>query len=216
MSSFNRSGDSTALTVSEVGAFPAIWTIDSLGRRSLLLLTLPFMAISMAVAALSFDMPDGKLRFGIITSMIYLFCLLYSPGMGPVPAAYAAEVFPLSHREIGASSAMAVTNLFAALLSLTFPALLTGLGARGSFLLYAAGNVLGWWLVFLFVRETKRRTLEQLDGVFSVPTRHLIKHQLYEVLPWWTKKYVLMRKNEELATGDYRTPYSIVRQDEDD
>lgn len=170
----------------------------------------------MAVAALSFEMPDGRLRFGIITSMIYLFCLLYSPGLGPVPAAYSAEVFPLSHREIGASSAMAVTNLFAAILSLTFPALLSGLGARGSFLIYAAGNVLGWWLVFLFVRETKQHTLEQLDGVFSVPTGDLIKYQLHEVLPWWTKKYVLLRKYEELPAEDYTTPYSIVSQNEDD
>lgn len=208
--------DHTPLTGSEVGAFPAIWTMDSLGRRSLPLVTLPLMAMSMAVAALSFDMPDGRLRFGIITSMIYLFCVLYSLGMGPVPAAYSAEVFPLSHREIGASSAMAVTNLFAALLSLTFPALLSGLGARGSFLVYAAGNVLGWWLVFLFVRETKLRTLEQLDGVFSVRTRDLIKYQLQEVVPWWTKKYVLLRKDEELSSEEHRMPYSIVRQDEDD
>ena len=201
--------------VNFLGAIPAIWTMDSLGRRLLLLLTLPLMAVTMAIAAFSFSITDDTVRFGMITSMIYLFCLLYSPGMGPVPAAYSAEVFPLSHRELGTSSAVAVTNLFAAVLSLTFPALLSMLGTQGSFLVYALGNVVGWVLVFLFVRETKMRTLEQLDEVFSVSGRKFIDHQLKGVVPWWTKRYILMRKNEEPPQDIISAQYRVVDQNED-
>ncbi|EME42559.1 hypothetical protein DOTSEDRAFT_54893 [Dothistroma septosporum NZE10] len=200
--------------VNFLGAIPAIWTMDSLGRRSLLLLTLPLTALSMAVAATSFSISDDSVRFGMITSMIYLFCLLYSPGMGPVPAAYSAEVFPLSHRELGTSSAVAVTNLFAAILSLTFPALLSVLGTQGSFLVYALGNVVGWFLVFLFVRETKMRTLEELDEVFSIPGRRFIDYQLKEVVPWWTRRYILMRKNEMSPSGIVWAQYSAVDENE--
>lgn len=169
--------------VNFVGAFPAIWTMDSLGRRSLLLLTLPFMAVTMGIAGASFSISDehSKLRFGLTTSMIYLFCLLYSPGMGPVPTVYSAEVFPLSHRELGTSSAIAVTNLFASLLSLTFPWLLNSLGNTGSFLLYAVLNVLAFGLVFLFVPETKRRTLQELDEVFEIPTKSFIRERIREI-----------------------------------
>ena len=31
----------------------------------------------------------------------YLFLAFYSPGEGPVPFTYSAEVFPLTHREMG-------------------------------------------------------------------------------------------------------------------
>ena len=32
---------------------------------------------------------------------MYVFAAFYSPGEGPVPFTYSAEVFPLSHREVG-------------------------------------------------------------------------------------------------------------------
>lgn len=169
--------------VNFVGALPAVWTMDSLGRRSLLLLTLPLMAITMGIAGASFSISDAHstLRFAMTTSMIYLFCIIYSPGMGPVPTVYSAEVFPLTHRELGTSSAVAVTNLFASLLSLTFPWLLGALGNVGSFLLYAALNVVAFVLVFLFVPETKRKTLQELDEVFEVPTVSFIQLQVRQI-----------------------------------
>lgn len=167
--------------VNFIGAFPAIWAMDSVGRRTLLLMTLPFMAITMGIAGASFSISDAHstVRFGMTTSMIYLFCLLYSPGMGPVPTVYSAEVFPLSHREIGTSSAVAITNLAASLLSLTFPWLVGRLGNSLSFLLYAALNIIALGFVVLLVPETRGRTLQELDDVFEVPTTVFIRDQVH-------------------------------------
>jgi hypothetical protein len=39
---------------------------------------------------------------------LYLFVVVYSPGMGPIPFTYSAEVFPITHREIGMSWAVSV------------------------------------------------------------------------------------------------------------
>ena len=49
-------------------------------------------------------------------------------------------------------------------------------------------------MIFLWVPETKQRTLEELDYIFAVPTRTHMKYQVGTVLPWWIKRYVL-RKN---------------------
>jgi hypothetical protein len=38
-------------------------------------------------------------------------------------------------------------------------------------------------MIFLFVPETKQRTLEELDYVFGVPTRIHIHYQLFKALP---------------------------------
>lgn len=195
--------------VNFVGAFPAVWAMDSLGRRSLLLLTLPFMSLTMLAASLAYSIPrDHPAHFGLLATMIYLFCAEYSPGMGPVPAAYAAEVFPLSHREIGMSSAVAVTNIWASVLSLTFPQMLSALGSQGAFTLYAVLNVVALVLVFLFVPETRLKTLDELDAVFSVGTRRFVSYQMTEYLPWWTRRYVMRQKKAELppleVDGEYR------------
>lgn len=116
----------------------------------------------------------------------------------PVPNTYSAEVFPLSHREVGMSLAVATANFWAAVLSVTFPRILTAMGSQGAFVLYATLNVLALVLVFLFVPETKLKTLEELDGVFSIPTRTFIKYQTTECLPRFTKRYILQQKGAEL------------------
>lgn len=201
------------------GAFPAIWTMDTLGRRSLLLLTLPLMAVTMLAAGLSFNIPPtSPARFGILATMIYLFCAEYSPGMGPVPPVYSAEVFPISYREIGTSSAIAVANIWASALSLTFPLLLSGLGSQGSFVLYAALNVVAFVIVFLFVPETRLKSLDELDDVFAISTRAFIKYQVTNYVPWWVRHYVLRRDKAELASleGVGIRDYNIVSQDENE
>lgn len=191
--------------------------MDTLGRRSLLLLTLPFMALTMLAAGLSFNIPsDHPEHFGLLTLSIYLFCLEYSPGMGPVPSAYSAEVFPLSHREIGMSFAVSTANFWASLLSLTFPRLLTALQPLGAFTLYAGGNVLALILVFLFVPETKLRTLEELDSVFAVGSWTFIKYQSTEWLPWVFRRYVLRRKDAELRDMMVRGGYREVDGEEEE
>lgn len=202
--------------VNFVGAFPAVWTMDTLGRRSLLLLTLPFMALTMLAAGLAYSIPkDHPAHFGLLATMIYLFCAEYSPGMGPVPAIYAAEVFPLSHREIGMSSAVAVTNIWASALSMTFPQILSGLGSQGAFSLYAVLNVVALILVFLFVPETRLKTLDQLDDVFSIGTRRFIKYQVQVYLPWWFRRYVMKEKKAELQPLEEREEYRVLVQDDD-
>lgn len=204
--------------VNFLGAFPAVWTMDTLGRRSLLLLTLPIMALTMLAAGLSFSIPSSSpAHFALLTTTIYLFCAEYSPGMGPVPAAYSAEVFPLSHREIGTSSAVAVTNLWASALSLTFPALLSFFGSRGAFTLYAALNVVAFVLVFLFVPETRLKTLDELDLVFAVSTRRFVRYQVLEYTPWWIKRYVLRQGNAELSPlEEAAEEYRVLEQEDDD
>jgi MFS family permease len=83
--------------VNFVGAVPAIWTMDTLGRRTLLLWTLPFMALTMFAAGLALQLPDDSPgRLGLLAALVYLFCALYSPGMGPVPNS--CKCFGSSHQ----------------------------------------------------------------------------------------------------------------------
>ncbi|KEF62636.1 uncharacterized protein A1O9_00609 [Exophiala aquamarina CBS 119918] len=200
-----------------LGAFPAIWTMDTWGRRYLLLLTLPLMAITMFAAGLSFRIPaDNPAHLGFLAALIYLFCALYSPGMGPVPSTYSAEVFPLSHRVVGMSFAVATANFWATIVSLTFPRLLTALKADGAFALYAVLNILAVTLVFLFVPETRLKTLDELDDVFSVSTRRFVKYQVTECIPFVVSRYLLRDREADLKPLTLTREYHELDQEDEE
>ena len=81
-----------------VFALPAFFTIDTWGRRNLLLFTFPFLAIFLLWSGFSFwieaDNNSSKARVAMVTTGMYLFEVFYSPGEGPVPFTYSAEAFP--------------------------------------------------------------------------------------------------------------------------
>ncbi|KAJ0117209.1 hypothetical protein J7T55_003619 [Diaporthe amygdali] len=182
-----------------VFAWPAIWTIDTFGRRSLLLFTFPNMAWALLAAGLCNLIPGpGSVHLGLVALFIYIFASFYSPGEGPVPFVYSAEVFPLSHREVGMAWAVATCFFWASVLTVSFPAILKALGVVGAFCLYAGFNLIAFAMIFLCVPETKQRTLEELDYVFAVPTRTFIKYQLNAWLPWFIKRHVLFNRSAEL------------------
>jgi sugar porter (SP) family MFS transporter len=180
-------------------AFPAIWTIDTFGRRSLLLFTFPNMSWTLAAAGLCTLIPGkGGAHLGLVAFFIYVFAAFYSPGEGPVPYAYSAEVFPLSHRELGMAFAVATCLFWAAGVSITFPLMLAKVGVIGSFFFYAGFNLVALVMIFLWLPETKQRTLEELDYIFAVPTRVFMKYQVTKALPWWFKRWILLDKTARL------------------
>lgn len=154
--------------------------------RSLALTRFPFFCFLF----LSSNEPSHSLTFTAICPN--------SPGEGPVPYAYSAEVFPLSHREVGMAFAVATCLFWAAVLSITFPAILASLHVIGAFCLYAGFNILALVMIFFWVPETKQRTLEELDYIFAVPTRVFGRYQLREALPWFIRRWVLWERGAEL------------------
>ncbi|CAI6331766.1 unnamed protein product [Periconia digitata] len=180
-------------------ALPAVYTMDTFGRRNLLLVTFPNMAWCLLGAGFCFLINEqSEARVPLIAFFVFLFTALYGPGMGPLPSIYFSEAFPLSHREIGAAFTICVNNAVGSILVLTFPELLNKITPTGAFAFYAGLNVLAFGMIFFLVPETMKRTLEELDFVFGVPTRRHAAYQVRAWLPWFFKRYVLFRRNAKL------------------
>ncbi|KAF3065381.1 putative polyol transporter 6 [Daldinia childiae] len=197
-------------------AFPAFWTIDTFGRRSLLLFTFPQMMWTLLAAGLCTLMEQGTARTALVALFVFMFGAFYSPGEGPVPFTYSAEVFPLSHREVGMGFAVATCLFWAAVLSMTFPFILDRLHTVGAFGLYAGFNLVALIMIFFLVPETKQRTLEELDYVFAVPNRKFAKYQVTKALPYGIKRWVLFQRNavlEPLYHKDDEDQTTPVRED---
>ena len=139
-------------------------------------------------------------HLSLVAFFVYLFAAFFSLGGAAVPSAYSAECFPLPHREIGVSWAVATRYFWAAVLSITFPALLERFKPVGAFGFFACLSVLAWGLVFLFVRETKQKTLEELDHVFAVPVWKHARYQVTEVVPYLFRRYVLWRRDAKIGS----------------
>ncbi|CCU77285.1 MFS sugar transporter/MFS domain sugar transporter [Blumeria hordei DH14] len=151
-------------------AIPAIYTIDTYGRRKLLLITFPLMSLCLFFIGSSFWI-SGKAQIACVALGIYLFGVCYSPGASPVPFTYSAEAYPLYIRAEGMSLATSTTWFFNFLLAVTWPSLLKDFKHQGAFAFYAVWNVIGFMAVLFLVPETKGKSLEELDQVFSVGTK---------------------------------------------
>ncbi|CAO2656416.1 Nn.00g052190.m01.CDS01 [Neocucurbitaria sp. VM-36] len=182
-----------------VATIPTLFLIDTKGRRTLTLATFPFMCIFLLAGGLSLLKTTGSRgeMIGPVVLFVYLFTIAYSLGEGPVAFQYSAEVFPTIQREQGMAWAVCINNTFAGILSLTFPRMRTVMTSTGAFGFYAGLNLIAWFMIFCFVRETKQLTLEELDQVFSVPTSTYINYELKTWLPYFIKRHVLRKKIEK-------------------
>ncbi|MCJ1442081.1 MAG: hypothetical protein MMC23_002573 [Stictis urceolatum] len=182
--------------VQVLATIPTVFLIDTKGRRTLTLATFPGMCIFLLAAGLSLLNTTGSrgAQIGPVVLFVYLFTICYSLGEGPVAFQYSAEVFPTIQREQGMAWAVCINNTFAGILSLTFPRMRTVMTPTGAFGFYAGLNLIAWFMIFCFVRETKQLTLEELDQVFSVPTKEYLRHETTVWLPWFIKRYIFQKK----------------------
>nr|POF26310.1 myo-inositol transporter 2 [Quercus suber] len=206
-------------------ALPAYFFIDRKGRRWLLLVTIPFMALSILAAGLSFLIPASSgAHAPVIGIFTYIFMIFYSPGMGPVPFTLSAEVFPLESRVVGMSFAVFTNFLGCGLLALFVPVITAKIGHPGLLGIFAALNVVAFFLVFFFVRETAGAaigsnvssvlsvSLEELNYLFGVSTRQHVNYQVGTVLPWAWRYYVRREKDVPDQPDKLYTWYSTKEQ----
>jgi hypothetical protein len=72
--------------------------------------------------------------------------------------------------------------------------MLLAMKPQGAFGFYAGLNAVAFVMIFLWLPETKQRTLEELDYVFAVPTRTHMHYQINQVAPYWFNTVILRKK----------------------
>jgi hypothetical protein len=100
-------------------------------------------------------------------------------------------------REVGMAVSVAVNLLGAGILVLVFPMLMHRIGTTGSLSIFAGLNIVAFFLVYLFVPETRRRTLEELQFTFDLSTRLHVKYRAVYIRKHLVKyfwKYVTRQK----------------------
>lgn len=138
----------------------AMWQVDKLGRKPLMLLGAGGLSIIYIILAL---LLKNQAAAGMISIMVLIAIALYATSLAPVTWVLIAEIFPNQIRSRATS--VAVISLWAAyfVLVFTFPVLAEKLGTFGPFYMYAGICVLGFLFVRARVKETKGKTLEEIE-----------------------------------------------------
>ncbi|TXK44315.1 sugar porter family MFS transporter [Pontibacter qinzhouensis] len=138
----------------------AMWQVDKLGRRPLML----YGSIGLSVVYLVLAyLLQNQAAAGLVSIFVLIAIALYATSLAPVTWVIISEIFPNKIR--GLASSVAIVSLWAAyfVLVFTFPILAETLGTYGPFYLYAIICFLGFLFVKFKVKETKGQTLEELE-----------------------------------------------------
>ena len=147
-------------TVNLVFTFVAIRLVDRVGRKPLMIAGSAGLAVVFGLIGASYALHSRGLH---ILILVLVALALYALSLAPVTWVLLSEIFP--NRIRGAAMSVSTFSLWTAcfILTYTFPLLNKGLGPAGTFGIYAGISVLGFLFIKSRVRETKGRSLEQIE-----------------------------------------------------
>ena len=139
----------------------AMMLVDKLGRKPLMLIGAGSLAMLYIIIAQMLGAQSVHVSWFLLTAIG-----LYGLSLAPVTWVLISEIFPNKVR--GEATSIAVVSLWAAyfILVFTFPIMFEKIQDR-SFYVYSAICFLGFAFVWFKVKETKGKTLEELEDVMS-------------------------------------------------
>lgn len=163
-----------------IGTIPAILYMDKYGRRVWANGMLPLFFIGLILVGISYvvDISNIQAVEGTYITGLILYCIFfgsYSCLTWVIPS----ESYPTYLRSYGMTVSSTLLYLWEFIVTYNFSRMekaMTGCGLTLGF--YGGIAVVGWFYQVLFMPETNGKTLEEIDLVFSRPTRELVQENL--------------------------------------
>ncbi|KAF4985084.1 hypothetical protein FDECE_16838 [Fusarium decemcellulare] len=165
-----------------LGTVAALGLVDRIGRRRVLLYSIPFMIVGLLLSAHGFSFltlaepskadknPPATAGHEIaaitILVSIMVYVAAYALGLGNVPWMQ-SELFPLAVRSLGSGIATATCWAANFIVGLTFLPLMDLLSPSWTFALYAAICGVGYFMVWRIYPETAGLSLEEATALLD-------------------------------------------------
>ncbi|KAF7561759.1 hypothetical protein G7046_g2388 [Stylonectria norvegica] len=155
--------------------------VDKVGRRPLLLFSFTGCTIvwlGMTIASNQFessytgDDADGNPLYSnhgaskAALAMIFIFGAIYSVGITPLQALYPVEVLSFEMRAKGMAFSSLAVNAAGLLNQFAWPVAMEKIGWK-TYIVFTIWDAVQVAVVYMLIPETKGRTLEELDELFS-------------------------------------------------
>ncbi|MFY9463735.1 MAG: sugar porter family MFS transporter [Sediminibacterium sp.] len=154
-------GQVTIGVVNMLFTIVAIYYIDKLGRKPLLLWGIGGAIFSLLLAAVLFAADISIAWLVLIPIVLFIACFAFS--FGPVTWVVISEIFPTKVR--GEAVAISTMGLWLAnwIVGQFFPALLNSAGAAFTFLVFAIFSAYAFYITWKKIPETKGKSLEEIE-----------------------------------------------------
>jgi MFS transporter, SP family, arabinose:H+ symporter len=154
--------------------FVAIWLIDRLGRKPLLVIGLAGATMSLLTISWAFHAAQSPLgveshvkHASVVLIAIITYVASFAISLGPVMWVMLSEIFPNEERAAAISVVGFWNSLVSASVTLIFPTELAAWGPAGTFLCYGLLAAAGLLFIVMLAPETKGKTLEELEGILT-------------------------------------------------
>lgn len=146
----------------------ALRLLDRAGRRTLLMIGVSGMVVSLFALGLAFEVGGGG-TFGsaLAIASLMTYVASFAISLGPIFWLLNAEIYPLSVRSKAAGIGTMANWTFNFIVSLTFLLLIEALGQSGAFWFYGGVGVLTLVFCWKLVPETKGKPLEEIQAYFE-------------------------------------------------
>lgn len=141
--------------------------MDVAGRRSILLSTIPILALSLLILVVTSLFNLGSFIAVISTISVMVYQSIFVMGFGVIPNILCSEIFPTKVRGLCITICALTYCVGNITITYSLPVLLNSIGIAGLFSIYALGCILSWIFVFLRVPETKGMPLEVISELFA-------------------------------------------------
>lgn len=141
--------------------FVAIYTVDKLGRRALMLIGAGGLGIIYLLLGACYYFQVSGI-FMVILVVLAIAC--YAMSLGPVTWVLLSEIFPGKVRGVAVATATFALWMGSFTLTYSFPFLNKGLGTYGTFWIYTLICACGFVYFYRTLPETKGKSLEELEN----------------------------------------------------
>ena len=152
--------------VNVVTTLVAVFLIDRLGRRPLLLTSLAGMAITLIVLSCSLFASSSIMK-EIPAAAIVLYIAFFAIGLGPITWLLLTEIYPKEARAEAMGIAAFTNWLSNIFISMTFLSFSNWVGAPSVFFCYAIVCLGTFWFVWKLLPETRGKTFEEIEKLWK-------------------------------------------------
>ncbi|KAH4087715.1 hypothetical protein HBH48_136270 [Parastagonospora nodorum] len=171
--------------VNTLSTLPALFLIDKIGRRPLLLSGAAGTFISLCIVGgviggYGNTLKDHPAAGWTGIAFVYIYDVNFSYSWAPIGWVLPSEIYNIGNRSKAMSLTTSSTWMCNFIIGLVTPDMLETIG-YGTYLFFAAFALIAFFFTWFLIPETKGKTLEEMDAVFKDTTAHEEKTRLYNI-----------------------------------
>ncbi|KAL2017232.1 hypothetical protein VTK56DRAFT_2391 [Thermocarpiscus australiensis] len=171
--------------VNTLSTLPAVFLIDLVGRRPLLMCgalgtCISLVIVGAIIGAYGSSLPAHAAAGWTGIAFIYIYDINFSYSFAPIGWVLPSEIFNLGSRSRAIAITTSTTWMCNFIIGLVTPDMLARIG-WGTYIFFAAFCLIALAFTYFFVPETKGKSLEEMDAVFGDVVAQEEKARLFDI-----------------------------------